>query len=301
MPFSRGICVCKKHLINFLNINKPSLRVVQPDKQTQIENSYLFRNFGKRAFSFISKKCLMASMTLEASLVLPVFLFVVLSLISVFDIVKIKGCMDVAVAEAGNEITLESYGGYVEGLITPVYINHKIQTFLKKNLSEADMERLSKYIFVTDISFLEEENILKFRVDYSLTPDLGFLGLNQVKLHTTYYGHNWLGYAAGKDTETMVYISDNAEVYHTDKACSYLNVEIKAVPYSGLAGRRNESRHIYYKCNLCDEIVNNELVYITPEGKNYHSIRNCIGLTRSIYTVPLSTVSHKKRCSRCGG
>ena len=299
MPFFRGLCVTSKYLINKKIMNKPSLRVNLPEKQAHMKNSYLFKNFGKRAFSFISGRCLRASMTLEASLVLPVFLFAVLSLLSVFDIMKIKGCMDIAVAEAGNEISLESYGGYVENLMTPLYISYKIQNFLDKNLSEEDAEKVSKYMFVTDISFLEEENILKYRVDYRVTPDFGMLGLKSVRLHTTYYGHNWLGYTARKDAETMVYISDTATVYHTDKNCSYLHIEIKEVSYASLNRHRNNSRHIYQKCNLCDEFENNGVVYITDEGKNYHSIENCIGLTRYVYTVPLSTVSHKKVCSRC--
>lgn len=300
MSFFRDVCFYKKHLTNKINSNKPSLRVVQPDEKIESENSYLFRNFGKRAFSFISRRRLKASMTLEASLVLPIFLFAVLSLISIFDIVKIKGCMDIAVAEAGNEIALESYGGYVGDLLTPLYINYKIHTFLNKNLSESDVEKISKYIFVTDISFWEEENILMFRVDYSVTPDFGFLGLNRVKLHTMYYGHNWKGYTAKKDAETMVYISHEASVYHTDKECPYLNIEIKEVSFSDIDNLRNDSRHIYYKCNLCDELENSGVVYITSEGKNYHNIDNCIGLKRSIYTVPLSLVSYKKVCSRCG-
>lgn len=300
MPFLRGLCVTRKYLTNKKIKNKPSLRVDQPENSAYMKNSYLFKNFGKRAFSFISSEYIKASMTLESALVLPIFLSAVLGLISVFDIMKIKSCMDVAVAEAGNEIAVECYGEYVDNLLTPLYISYKIQGFLDKNLSEEETEKISKYIFVTDISFLEEENILKFRVDYKVTPSFGILILAPVKLHTTYYGHNWMGYTAHKDAEEMVYISSAATVYHTNKDCSYLHTKIKEVSYSSVNSCRNDSGHIYQRCGFCDELENNGVVYITAEGKNYHNIENCIGLTRSIYIVPLSTVSCRKVCSRCG-
>lgn len=300
MSFFRDFYILNKYLTKNKKVNKPSLRVVQPEKMMTTVAISLYRNFGKRASVFISKTYVKASMTLEAALVLPVFLFAVLSLISIFDIMKIKSCMDVAVAEAGNEIALECYGGYVGDLVKPLYISYKIQTFLDENLSKEDAEKISKYIFVTDVSFLEEENILKFRVDYKVTPDFGMLGLKPIKLHTTYYGHNWLGYTSQKSTETMVFISGIATVYHTHKDCTYLNIKVSEISYASIESYRNDSGHIYQTCNFCDELESTGTVYITAEGKNYHNVENCIGLTRSIYTVPLSTVSYKKICSRCG-
>lgn len=300
MSFFRSFYILITYLTNNEKTNKPSLRVVQPEKMMNSAAISLYGNFEKRASVFISEKYVKASMTLEAALVLPLFLFAVLSLLSIFDIMKIKSCMDIAVAEVGNEIAVECYGGYVGDLIKPLYISFKIQSFLDKNLSEEDSEKISKDILVTDISFLEEENILKFRVDYKVTPDFGMLGLKPIRLHTKYYGHNWLGYTADKDTETMVYTSNAATVYHTDKNCTYLNITVKEIPWDSVDKYRSDSGHIYQKCNLCDELENTGKVYITVDGKNYHNVENCIGLTRSIYTVPLSTLSNKKVCSRCG-
>lgn len=300
MSFFRGFYISITCLTKNKKVNKPSLRVIQPEKMMKTTTINLCRNFGKRASVFISMIHVKASMTIEATLVLPIFLFAVLSLISVFDIMKIKSCMDVAVAEAGNEIAVESYGGYMGDLVKPLYISYKIQTFLDENLSKEDAEKISKYIFVTDVSFLEEENILKFRVDYRVTLDFGMPGLKSIKLHTTYYGHNWLGYTSHKDAETMVYISDEATVYHIDKNCTYLYVNVREVSYDSVENCRNDSGHIYQKCGFCGKLENTGTVYITAEGKNYHNVENCIGLTRTIYTVPLSTLSYKKVCSRCG-
>lgn len=300
MSFFCSIYVCIIYFSNLYKTNKPSLRAYKPVLFNHKKPICICEHLKKRASSFISYKSVKASMTLEAALVLPVFLFAVLSLISTINIMKIKSCMDVAVAEAGNEIAIENYGGYVGDLAMPLYVRQKINAFLDKNLSPKDAENISKYIFVTDISLFEEENIVAFRVDYRVTPNFGILGLSSVKLHTTYYGHSWLGYEKKEEKETMVYISKEANVYHLNKNCTHLNVTIKEIPYANLDNYRNNSREKYKICSFCDNLTNNGTVYITPEGSNYHKIETCIGLTRSIYTVPLSTVLHKNVCTRCG-
>lgn len=297
MPFLGFLQILKYNISQ--KKNKPSLRGLHPVPFCFIKTEVYCKYSLKRVSSFVSCTVKKASMTLEAAFVMPLFLFACLSLISAMNVMKIKSCMDVAVAEAGNAIALESYGEYVGSSLKPLYIRQKIDTFLDKNLQKGDREKLSDSILVTDASFLED-NIVSFRVDYKVTPDFGLLGLSSVKLHATYYGHNWLGYEAKKETETMVYISKEASVYHLDKNCTYLNLTINEVSYSSLKNYRNNSREKYKECSFCDGIINAGVVYITPEGNSYHNIKTCIGLTRSIYTVPLSTVSHKKVCTRCG-
>lgn len=299
MLFFRNVCVKNMHLTKKY-MNRPSLRVQKPALFQHIENSYLFRKFGKRVFFFIFRKSKKAGMTLEAALVVPIFLFAMLSLISVFDVIKIKNGMDLAVAEAGNELAIESYGEYADNLFTPLYVYYKIKNHLSENLSEKYCEMVSKYIVVSDLSFLEEDNTFRFRVDYKVTPDFFMTGFSPFYLHTSYYGHKWLGYSKNTETEIMVYISENADVYHKDKNCSYLQIEIMEISYEELSNRRNQSGHKYKECGFCDRLEGNGKIYITQEGESYHNAKNCIGLTRTVYTVPLSKVSYKKVCSRCG-
>lgn len=281
-------------------MNKPSLRVRLPEILAQRNEISLCNSHEKRVSSFISDTKIKASMTLEASLVLPFFLFASLSLISIIDVMKIKGCMDVAVAKVGNEIAVESYGGYVADIIEPFYIKIKLKEFLEENLNEKDYERLLKTVNVTDLSFFQEENIFSFQVDYSVTCGIGIPELVPLKLHTTYYGHNWRGYRKQNEKEKMVFVSDEASVYHTDKNCTYLNITIYKVLYRDINAYRNNSGGKYGTCNFCNSVKKGGMVYITREGENYHTVESCIGLTRSIHTVPLSTVSHKELCMRCG-
>lgn len=299
MPFFWHDYIWKNYI--FIRHKKPSLRAEMSEPLTHIALVRFCRIFKKRVSSFIFRGCVKASMTIEAALVLPVFLFASFTLISTLDIMRIKGCMDVAVAEAGNELAIEQYGVDIGGLIEPFYVRHKIKSFLEDNLSEGDLDKLADMIWVTDISFLKDEHIISFRVDYNVIPGFGLGGFTKVKLHTTYYGRSWVGYKGEESTEEMVFMSNFASVYHLDKHCSHLNVTIEKISYSALEGSRNSDGAKYQSCSFCNQLGNRGIVFITPEGRNYHNVENCIGLTRSIYTVPLSAVSHKRVCSRCGG
>ena len=256
--------------------------------------------FEKRVSSFISSKILHGSMTIEAALVLPIFLFSIFSLISLISVIKIKSCMDIAVCEVGNEIAIKKYSEYSGDIFLPAYIKNELGIFLEDNLSEQDRKRLYSKIYVTDISLLEEEEIVTFRVDYSVIPDFHMLGLCRIKMNTTYYGHSWQGSTSTKQEETMVFISQNASVYHTDKNCTHFNLTIEKILYDNVNNFRNNEGEKYDECRFCNRIANKGKVYITPEGENYHNIKNCAGLTRSVYTIPYSKVFGKQKCLRCG-
>ena len=285
--------------------NKPSLWAILPiNLSFVISRTYSKKtckdNPEKRVSSFISKKIVKGSMTLEMALVFPIFLFSVFSLISLISVMKIKSCMDVAVCEVGNEIAIKKYNEDISDILLPVYIKNQLEIFIEENLSQQDMKKLHSKIYVTDISLFEEDEIIAFRVDYNVIPDFHMLGLDKVNLNTIYYGHSWQGYSSSKEEETMVFLTENASVYHTDKNCTHMQLTIEEVSYDTLDICRNNKGSKYDECNFCNKISNNGTVYITPEGESYHNIISCAGLTRSIFTVPYSTILGKQKCIRCG-
>lgn len=294
MPFFWHIDIQNKSISKN---NKPSLWGKTPVLFILIKNVYLLTYLKKRVSSFIFRSDVKAGMTLEAAMVIPFFLFAMINVISVMDIMRIKSCVDMAVAESGNEIAIECYGEYLNDLISSIYIKGKVNQFLKENLSDSDYERVKGNIVVTSVSAMGEK--LSFRVSYKIKPKVDMTGLITVKLYADYYGHNWLGYIEQGEIEQMVFLSNTASVYHVDKQCKYLNVTIMKVPYKSLGIYRNNSRKKYKQCNFCNVGEVGEYVYITPEGDGYHTTKNCIGLTRFIYTVPISQVGGKRQCVGC--
>lgn len=117
----------------------------------------------------------------------------------------------------------------------------------------------------------------------------------------------WTGYevAAAYGTEslsneTMVYVTETGTVYHKTRECSHIKLSISAV--SGIPSTlRNDSGAKYKRCEECckGELDENATYYITNYGTRFHKSRTCSGLKRSIKEIPLSQVGSKKPCSRC--
>lgn len=247
----------------------------------------------KRVSFFTSSQKLKGSMTLEIAVIFPIILFAIFSLVSLIDLVRIESCMNVAVCEAGNDISVKSYGNKNSP------IRSKIKSFLENHLSNKDMERLSYTVLVSD-DMISENGKIDFQVNYQIEMDRQFFGLKTVSLNTRYYGHDFCGFQKKEEQEEMVYISDRETVYHVSRSCSHLNLTIYEVKKESLEFQRNQDGSKYKECDFCKKVQIQGNIYITPEGECYHNTRNCIGLTRTIYTVPLSTVSDKPKCTRCG-
>lgn len=297
MPFFWFIDIINKYIS--LN-NKPSLRERQPEFFMFKKHVNFYTYLKKRVSSFISVRFFKAGMTVELSLILPFFLFAMFSLISIMDVMKIKGCVDMAVAEIGNEISIKSYSGNQSDMLTTLYIKKQVINFLKKNLSDEEFRKISKSLKIKEVSISDENNIFSFVADYKIEPEFALMGFEKIKWSTEYYGHIWIGYKRQKEAKEMVFLSKKASVYHLDKNCKYLNVTIMEILSSNLENYRNSSGEKYRDCNFCNDLNRGIVVYITPEGNNYHTIRNCIGLTRSVYTIPKDAVKGKRVCTGCG-
>ncbi len=112
----------------------------------------------------------------------------------------------------------------------------------------------------------------------------------------------WTGYERtgfGTENEETVYVTETGLVYHKDYHCTHLELSIRMVPLSDVAGLRNESGGKYHACEHCGAESAGG-VYITDTGDRYHSSLSCSGLKRTVYAVPVSEVVGKGACSRCG-
>lgn len=103
------------------------------------------------------------------------------------------------------------------------------------------------------------------------------------------------------DLEEIVYITPEGEVCHKSMECSYLKLSIRSISSEPIETERNLSGGIYHSCEYCiKKGWSGGNVYITDYGNSYHSISGCRGLKRTVMAVPFSEAGGRRLCSRCG-
>ena len=109
----------------------------------------------------------------------------------------------------------------------------------------------------------------------------------------------WIGFTELELLETYVYITPGGSVYHLYADCTHLNLSIQKTTLVRAKAAKNVYGQKYSQCEICEEDFG-EMVYITNEGERFHSERVCSGLKRTIRQIPISQVSGRSQCLRCG-
>lgn len=234
------------------------------------------------------------SVTIEASLVFPIFLFFVMSLYHMCY----SRIADNIVYEAAIETAeyMAEYA-YLDGhnILLPTY---KFQEYVD------DKAIVSRYVDggIQGISFigtnpLDDEGYVVLKVQYKSKVSVPFLpGLS--KMHSfeirqkAYVGADETVDNDGDNNDSYVYVTDNRDVYHSTRMCTYLNLSIRA---DDVAGAEAGGYSICEICGYGDE----KIVYVTDYGRRYHRDIKCSGLKRTVYRVKLSEVDGLGGCVRC--
>lgn len=257
-------------------------------------------------------------MTLEAAFVLPFFLFAVINILFAVNIIGTQSRINAALHQTGNKM---AFAGYVYehtvGSVLPdslagvamtnVYARGQILEYVGRDyLNRSCVVDGAGGISFAGSSVMEDGDIIDLQVSYKVKPFSGIMGFNGFTMTQRYYGRAWTGYdvtqyvSDTKQDDPMVYITETGTVYHTDRNCTYLNPSVESIPAVTVGEKRNQSGSKYYPCEICGAGTGMGQVYITKQGGSYHSRINCSGLKRTIYTVPLSQVDGRGRCSKCG-
>ncbi len=240
-----------------------------------------------------------ASVTIEASLVIPLFLFAIFSLIYLMEIQAIRTSIRQGIQYAAKKAAEEA-------ILVPVVNVFKFKNDIIESVGSDRVERSiitggssGIHCFNTYMSALSEE--IYIVVDYEIQlPFPQFTNL-KTKFSEEMKIKAWTGYLKGEGNQDdqIVYITDTALVYHEDYQCTYLQLSIRFVPYSELSGLRNEDGGKYNKCVKCVHGNAFAGVYITSTGGKFHNTLNCSGLKRTIYAVKKSETGIRGGCSRC--
>lgn len=255
---------------------------------------------------------LKAAVTLEAALVLPVFIFFILNMFSVMEMLRLYGNMAFALNEVGGNVSLYGYvygwsdeerqSGIIEDVaFTYLYIrNEMLEVLGEEYVEHSPLVGGTDGILFSKAEIMENECIELVTV-YEMKVPFLTEAVGKIRTYNSYYCRAWTGYDVSETGELSVYVTENGEVYHTNAECSHLNLTVRKVDRSVLAEFRNEEGVRYTLCELCDAVWS-DVVWVTESGVRYHTSEDCAGIKRTVYEITLDTAKEKgyRLCARCG-
>ncbi len=264
----------------------------------QIRSS--FSNIGRRTSRYISQSY-RSSVTVEASLITPIYLYAIICLLFLLEVMVVQLEVRAGMHQASRNLTEEA-------ILIPMLSNQTIQ---EEVVEAVGATWLDNSIILDGGSGLDcsgssvslHSGILQMDVQYHIAlpvPRFLELGMSfqeelRVKL--------WVGYrdTTFSEREDIVYVTDTGSVYHIDYQCSHLQLSIHTELAEQLESVRNAEGEKYHSCAICKPDASEEgMVYVTKHGNHYHKTLNCSGLKRTIYAIPRSEVVGKGVCDRCG-
>lgn len=214
----------------------------------------------------ISRPALPGSMTVEAAIVLPLFLFAAVNMLSMLLMFRTFSLEEGKLHQAARELSLLAYG--------------------QEETAEQDIR------------------LVKVSPVRAVIPLTGFppaLIANGCVMHK-WIGYDLSRGQGGENgqKEEMVFVTKSGEAYHRDRGCIYLNPSIQIAERQTARQMKNRDGKIYTPCTVCSG--NSDTVYVTEEGIRYHSTVNCSGLRRTIDSIPLkeAAAAGYHACPRCG-
>lgn len=287
-----------------------------------------------RPLSFKEKQLLNGSMSLEAALAVPLFLFFMMNLLFVFEAVRLQSGLQAALQQAGEKVCEAAYYmkfGAAQGedgagqqkteggegseaaslVLTETYVRNKVTSYLgdefwKHTCVVGGRAGLS----FAGSKIMTDQDRVEIVVSCRVRPFVRIVAFPDYAMQVRYCGHAWVGWTEGSETTggsgektggKTVYVTRYGTVYHTDPGCIYLNPQIKAVPGSEVGKYRSADGSKYMPCECCKP-GKEGIVYITKEGNRYHSDRNCSGIVRHTLTIDSDLAAeHYGECPKCGG
>lgn len=270
------------------------------------------------------------SLTVEASLILPVLMSVFLFFLCFFQVFLIKEKIEIGLWETAKEISQYGYiyqskekqkearetgnsakqvaETYVAGLLT----SERMESYISDDfLDNSCVKNGANGVIYRTEAFQEGAKIL-LTASYDVTIPMFHFIVSDIHMvqqveSRGFVGTSKIGLEEGDEDDIIVYLSangDKSKVYHMSITCTHLNLSIQSVTFSDVSNFRNVYGGKYNACEKCvkkNTPGDSSAVYIATDGNCYHSSMDCSGLTRNVREARLSTLSGYRPCSRCGG
>ncbi len=285
-----------------------------------VEGISLFIFLCRKNVNKTSRK-LSAGMTVEASILLPLFIFFFLNMGCAIEMIRFHGNLQLALWQVGSEMSLygyvldsgempveeqkDSWWKELAGMVfSSTYIKWRLIDHLGSDyIDQSPLTNGGDSLHLWESEIFGSGDEIDIVVTYSVSPWSRFIGFSPFRMANRYYSHIWNGYqlpAVMEEETRTVYLTEHGTVYHVRQDCTYLKFSIRQIDAKELGWVRNRYGRQYEPCAKCAKGVCPVEVYITEVGNCYHYSIGCSSLKRTIYAVPLKEAVNYRPCSRCG-
>lgn len=268
-----------------------------------------------------------ASITVEASIVVPLVVMAVVSLLQIMIFMNVQLKLQTALYHqtqkaAGYSALVDFAEGYIlEGMdredyktalsiaengITELLVKHLVVEELGEDFFDnpwfvGGQDGL-KVIFSAGV----KERDIDVALGYELKVLFDVFGIGDLHVTARARMSRWTGVTRvesneeGMENSDTVYITKAGTVYHLYKDCTYLSVKLTKVNYSEISSKRNASGGKYYPCSLCAKNSGEaDCVYISKYGESYHFDEKCRNIYHNISEITKDEVGNREMCSKC--
>ncbi len=236
---------------------------------------------------------LRGSLVIETALSLPLFLFAILCVLYLFEIMATQTVIKSALHSAAKEIATEVVS-------MDFFIEERVE---KKMIESIGEEALGRSLLIGGKEGLDcrktrrygQSTLMDVCVSYRLKIPFPIFEIPAIFKEERIRVKGWTGYEGTgflNSLEETVYITQTGMVYHKDAHCTYLDLSIRSI-------ERESAKAVYERCSRCLWEQEKEMVYVTDTGDHYHTTLGCAALKRMVYAVKLSEVYGRGGCSRC--
>lgn len=254
-----------------------------------------FQNWTETYFCIRPK----ASMTVEAAVVLPLFVGFMVFLMFYFRIMQVQIGMEQAMAYTAR-ITAASVKEESKK-IEPLKVRSLLYARIKKE--DVPTEYIDGGIAGISLSEADYKNTdIQLCVRYRMTVPVSFFGRLTYPIRQEVSSRKWTGRVKDSQAEEdgYVYVTKTGKAYHKKKDCAYLDLSIHKESVSLAKKKRNKNGSRYKACPFCYK-KGQTSCYITDYGAYYHGKIDCHGLKRTIYMIPIRDVGNRHKCKKCTG
>lgn len=258
-----------------------------------------------------------ASITVEAAMVLPLFIIFTMQILSVFEMMsvycRLQSALQQTAAETATYLFVfdEKQESNAESfLLSETFVREEV---VRKTGIEAINNSVISggvaglHLYRSDIA--TDGKTVELILTYRVKPWFSVQGLGGMTLVNHCVVKTWTGYEkenaqdGENPEEETVYVTETGRAYHLYPDCSYLKADSHPVEKEELSTVRNENGAIYYPCEICckGNPESRKLYYISSWGNRYHADENCRALVKNAKAISIHDVGERHLCSKCAG